>query len=444
MFDEQLLKSLLAAEKHLHGDSNLPEVPTRDRSDLDSILIETADRLRDNDPYAHPFYLGQMLKPPHPIAASAYALAMSVNPNNHALDGGRASSEMEKECVQQLGAMFNWENPLGHLCSGGTIANFEALWVAREMAPDKAIVSSAHAHYTHSRLSSVLGVPHRSIPVDSTGRISIDGLKRELDQGDIGTVVVTMGTTGLGAVDPLTEVLKLREQYSFRIHADAAYGGYYRLTSKLDSQTEAEFTAITEADSIVIDPHKHGLQPYGCGCVLFRDWSAMSVYKHASPYTYYSSDDLHLGEISLECSRAGAAAVALWATMKRFPLQPGGEFAERLQCSLTAARQLHSWIDQQPKLTAIQSPELDIVCWAINANTSAKSSSLARQFFEQAAQQDLSLALIHLDRSFIEERGIIKEWDTDQLCCLRSVLMKPEHLEWMPKILERLNRVSIP
>ena len=67
---------------------------------------------------------------------------------------------------------------------------------------------------------------------------------------------------------------------------------------------------------MVIDPHKHGLQPYGCGAVLFRDPGVAQHYLHDSPYTYFTSDDLHLGEISLECSRAGAAAAALWLTLR--------------------------------------------------------------------------------------------------------------------------------
>src|SRR6202044_760555 len=93
--------------------------------------------------------------------------------------------------------------------------------------------------------------------------------------------------------------------------------------------------------SIVIDPHKHGLQPYGCGCVLFRDPAVGRFYQHDSPYTYFTSKELHLGEISLECSRAGAAAVALWATQRLLPLTKGGEFAAMLQSCRAAALELY-------------------------------------------------------------------------------------------------------
>ena len=99
------------------------------------MLLEVAERMQDNYPYQHPLYAGQMLKPPHPIARLSYALAQYVNPNNHALDGGRASSHMEKEAVAQIAAMFGWTTHLGHLTSGGTMANLEALWVCREAAP---------------------------------------------------------------------------------------------------------------------------------------------------------------------------------------------------------------------------------------------------------------------------------------------------------------------
>src|SRR6185369_10540138 len=100
------------------------------------------ERMQDNFPYQHPFYIGQMLKPPHAVARLAYALAQYINPNNHALDGGRASSAMEKEAVADLAAMFGWQSHLGHLCGGGTIANLEALWVSGRLHRGKTIVAS--------------------------------------------------------------------------------------------------------------------------------------------------------------------------------------------------------------------------------------------------------------------------------------------------------------
>src|SRR5207249_8532179 len=124
-------------------------------------------RLIDNFPYFHPLYAGQMLKPPHPVARAAYALATWINPNNHALDGGKASSAMEKEAVAQIATMFGWETHLGHLTSGGTMANLEALWVAGQLQPGKKIVASAQSHYTHERISGVLKLPFGKVSTDN-------------------------------------------------------------------------------------------------------------------------------------------------------------------------------------------------------------------------------------------------------------------------------------
>src|SRR5260370_39982370 len=90
------------------------------------------------------------------------------------------------------------------------------------------------------------------------------------------------------------------------------------------------FDGRRDVASLVIDPHKHGLQPYGCGCVIFSDPSVGRLYHHDSPYTYYTSSELHLGEISLECSRPGAAAVALWATQRLVRLVRDGAVANRM------------------------------------------------------------------------------------------------------------------
>jgi tyrosine decarboxylase/aspartate 1-decarboxylase len=421
------------------GFTDLPEfTPEFDPIALGKVIDEVAERMQDNYPYFHPQYAGQMLKPPHPIARIAYAMSLWVNPNNHALDGGRASSAMEKECIVELAAMFGWQDILGHLSGGGTMANLEALWVAGRLQPGLRVIGSSQAHYTHSRISEVLGIPYSPVAVTSDGRMDIAAIEALLQQGDVGTIVVTMGNTGLGAVDPLPAILNLRDKYEFRIHADAAYGGYFGLASKLRDDTLQSFRDLSEVDSIVIDPHKHGLQPYGCGCILFKDPTVGSLYKHDSPFTYFSSAELHLGEISLECSRPGASAVALWATQRLLPLEKNGEFARDLDSSLAAAQDFHARLDASEYFTPLMSPELDIVVYAVNAPTTTVSSERARSLFEQAASQGLHLALIELPPSLAEHWLPDIVADSEKITCLRSVLMKPEHEQWSERIIEML------
>jgi tyrosine decarboxylase / aspartate 1-decarboxylase len=445
---DDLFQLLSDAQHRLDaGFAHLPPNPTSPLGESASaILHQVAERLQDNYPYAHPLYAGQMLKPPHPIARAAYALAMSVNPNNHALDGGRASSAMEIEAVAAIAKMFQWPQHLGHLTSGGTFANLEALWVAGQLMPGKAIAASDQAHYTHSRISSVLGLPFVTIPSDARGRMDLAALEHLLATNNIGTVVVTLGTTAIGSVDPLDQIMTLQKKYEFRIHVDAAYGGYFTLASNLSPETRAAFDAIPHADSIVIDPHKHGLQPYGCGSILFRDPTVGRFYKHDSPYTYFSSKDLHLGEISLECSRAGASAVALWATQQLLPYTPGGVFAEGLESGHSAALELHRRLTESTQfLTPTAPPQLDIVFWAANAPTPEASSALAQSIFDEAAKIDLHIALAKLPARFFPQ----DTWKDTSLknteinvTCLRSVLMKPEHLLWLDHLWRRLQAAS--
>src|SRR6202047_3389872 len=124
MLEKGSLKSLLAALETLEaGFSALPAttIPSAATTAFNEVLQSAAKKLQDNYPYFHPLYAGQMLKPPHAIARTAYALAQWINPNNHAFDGGRASSAMEKEAVAEIARMFGWPQHLGHLCGGGTM-----------------------------------------------------------------------------------------------------------------------------------------------------------------------------------------------------------------------------------------------------------------------------------------------------------------------------------
>jgi len=414
----------------------LPPAPTspQDEAAITRVLFEVAERLQDNYPYFHPLYAGQMLKPPHPVARLAYALAMWINPNNHALDGGRASSQMEKEAVAEIARMFGWETHLGHLCGGGTMANLEALWVAGQLHPNTKIVASQQAHYTHKRISGVLRLDFESIPCDRSGRLDLEALQRCLDQGGVGTVVATIGTTAIGSVDPLPQLLELRERHGFRLHADAAYGGYFGLADNLPLETRRTYDRLSEVDSIVIDPHKHGLQPYGCGCVIFRDPAVGRLYKHDSPYTYFSSTELHLGEISLECSRPGAAAVGLWATQRLLPLVSGGDFASMLSNSRAATIALYDKLRSDARFITAFAPELDIVVWAPRAAHVSEASEIARLIFAEAARHHLHLALADLPVDFFDLTAARMQRDRNTITCLRSVLMKPEHQGWIDRI----------
>jgi glutamate/tyrosine decarboxylase-like PLP-dependent enzyme len=446
---------------------------------LDAALDELTARLGDNYPYFHPRYAGQMLKPPHPAAVAGYVAAMLVNPNNHALDGGRATSELEKELMVEIAAMFHLPRPtLGHLTTSGTIANLEALFVARETHPGKAVAFSAESHYTHARMCHVLGIESVTVPADDEGRINLELLERELAGGRIGTVVLTAGTTGTGAVDPIDRAIQLRDAYGCRLHVDAAYGGFFSLLAwqgppraqaasgapgataaaggaaageqpepsraALGAPAAAAIRAIAECDSVVVDPHKHGLQPYGCGAVVFADPAVGRFYAHDSPYTYFTSSELHLGEISLECSRAGAAAAALWLTLRVLPLTGDGLGAVLRACRQAALR----WSARAAASEALvlhRDPELDIVTYypLTEPLTASRIDAASRDLFARAGDpaNELYLSLLAVEAAELARRAGAGA-DAPTARVLRSVLMKPEHELYVDELFDDVEQIA--
>jgi glutamate/tyrosine decarboxylase-like PLP-dependent enzyme len=352
---------------------------------------------------------------------------MHVNANNHALDGGPVTSALEVEVMGDLGRMFGFpEDALGHLTSSGTIANLEALWVARELHPDKAIAFGVNAHYTHSRMCAVLGAEG----------IATDDLEAAAASGRVGTVVVTAGTTGLGTVDPVEEAVTWRERYGVRVHVDAAYGGFFTLLDEL--VPVQSFRAIGGADSVVVDPHKHGLQPYGCGAVLFRDPGVGRLYKHDSPYTYFTSGDLHLGEISLECSRAGAAAAALWLTLRSLDLAP------ILTAGVRAARTWADLLRVSGELRLHVEPQLDIVSYFPRRERASEIDAESERILNKGmtAPDPIYLSTLRIDAKTFAALHPDIEMDTDGVRVLRSVLMKPEHEPFVPWLHDRVISIA--
>ena len=420
----------------------MPDAPASvPDTDVAALLATYTERMDAMLPFFHPRYAGQMLKPPHPVAVAAYLAAMIVNPNNHALDASQATSPMEVEVVQALARMFGLAEPaLGHLTSSGTIANLEALWIARELAPGTAVVHSADAHYTHGRMCQVLGVESRAVAAGADGRIDLDAAEAELRKGGVGTLVLTPGTTGLGAVDDIRAALELKERHGVRLHVDGAYGGFYALLGEHDA-----YAAIGGCDSVVVDPHKHGLQPYGCGAVLFADPAVGRFYKHDSPYTYFTSDELHLGEISLECSRAGAAAGALWLTLQAFPLERDRGLGAILAACRRAALDMAGRLRASDVLELHLEPALDIVTfWPRRPRMSdidAASEAMLHAGMA-SAEEPVFLSTLRVEANSFAALHPNVERDADTVRVLRSVLMKPEHEAWIGRLHSRLETLS--
>jgi len=426
-----LLRGALASMERELADLPAFSPPRVDADGLAIVLNDVAARLAGDDPFFHPLYAAQMQQPPHAVARLAYALALWTNPNNHAPAGGRASVRMEREAVARIAGMVGWDRFAGHLCGGGTIANTEALWVASRTHPG-VIVASEESHYSHARMSGVLGLPFETIATDRALRIDGEALAARLARGGVGTVVATIGSTAAGAVDALPPLLSLRERYGFRLHLDAAYGGYFGLADNLSQATRATFALLAQADSIVIDPHKHGLQPYGVSCVLFRDPADGRHFRDIRSPCALGDDDLPAHETGFECSRPGASAVALWATMRLLPPVAHGEFAAMLRAARAAAVALHARLAADDRFIAPIEPDLDMVVWTVRAADARDASALALDVRGECAKRDLHLSLAELPSRLFGDAAFCE--DRERTIGLRATLMKADHAAWVEAI----------
>jgi glutamate/tyrosine decarboxylase-like PLP-dependent enzyme len=177
--------------------------------------------------------------------------------------------------------------------------------------------------------------------------------------------------------------------------------------------------------------------------VLFADASVARKYAHASPYTYFSSPQHHPGETTLECSRAGAAAAALWLTMKCLPLE-GGAMATLLARCLEGARALAAALRRSQKFALLVEPPLDIVTYFPRAATASAVSAATDAIFARAesAPEPVYLAKVSIDAARFHLLHPEVTIDSPRVTVLRSCVMRPEQVDWVGAIVERLERIA--
>jgi glutamate/tyrosine decarboxylase-like PLP-dependent enzyme len=431
------------------------------RADALRVLDELTEHLEDNYPFFHPRYAGQMLQPPPDVTVAAYLAAMLINPNAHDVDGGPATVRLEREVISQLREMVGFPGRgVGHLASGGSTANHEALFVARQVMVERSrprrrfgLAFSGQAHYSHGRSARVLGLQPFQIRCDETGRMDVSDLEAVLRTGQISIVVATLGTTGFGSVDPLHEVLDVAHNYGAWVHVDAAYGGYFVLlarsrivSTRLLLPAPEPWWALHRADSVVVDPHKHGLQPYGCGSVLYRDEAALKhLLDYDGPYLNYTSEAFAPSSAALEGSRPGAVAAALWATLRLFPLVPDGDFSAQLEASRRAAWSWEERVAESAVFRSYQPSDLDIVTYFDQRHRRTSQVTESTRRVIRAGMNSLSpvhVAALRVPARRFTARHSDFEADTPDVEILRSVLIKPVHETWAEKLVTELETLA--
>lgn len=233
-------------------------------------------------------------------AALADYIAAVTNPYASVYYASPGAATIENEVVNWLKSVFSFpDNSIGCLSSGGSISTLIAFNAARdkhkvknEFITKNVVYLSEQVHHSTQKALRIIGLEDviiRYVPLDANHKIKTDSLE-ELIEEDVSAglqpflVVATAGTTDTGAVDPLNEIAEIAKKHAMGFHVDAAYGGFFIMTSK-----KVLFNGIEKADSIIIDPHKGLFLPYGVGAVLVKDSDAVL---HSN---YYSANYMQDG-----------------------------------------------------------------------------------------------------------------------------------------------------
>ncbi len=394
-------------------------------------------RLKGSIPCHSPRYLAHMMGDALLPAQVGYLAAMLYNPNNVAQEGSPVTTELEEEVGDDLATLLGFDPDLAfaHLCSGGTVANLEALWVLRNLAlrapkeewgrlsveellalpqpkaaptPGEgwAVLVPATAHYSWKKAVDLLGLGPKalvSVPVDEGLRLDVHALEDSLMALDaegrpVLACVAVVGTTEGGGVDPVDEVLAVRDRVRARtgrfplLHLDAAYGGYARslmldkagqlrslnaLQADVPKATEAfhrAFAAMGQADSITIDPHKLGFIPYPAGAVAYRLRAMRDAIGCHAAYLNAGEEGGHLGSFILEGSKPGAAASACWLAHRVVSLDAegyGAILAESFRSAHGLAELLNNRDFGGATCRVLQPPDLDVLLYAFTPGANA-------------------------------------------------------------------------
>jgi len=419
------------------------------RQGVERLRTETAkllDKLQMSAPFASMRYQGHMLWDQALPATVGLFAALLYNQNNVAAEASPVTTRLEIEAGNDLCRMLGYAvppdgqrpppgqvAPWGHITSGGTVANIEALWAARNLKfaavglraairatpalaaarglevpmwgggtgrlidldtwtllnldidvvaglpaavaalgiapetltealvpyavqntgmlgfyrsfmPDIAeapvLLAPATGHYSWPKAATLLGMGQNALlvqRVDKDARLDLDHVETTLNvllrrRIPLLTVVAVIGSTEESAVDPLEGLLGLRERYraqgfNFAIHADAAWGGYFRAmlrdegetdcrkqipTEAMSAYVQTQYAALGQADSITVDPHKGGYIPYPAGALCYRNAAIRDAISLRAPVVFHSQAEPTVGVYGVEGSKPGAAAAAVW------------------------------------------------------------------------------------------------------------------------------------
>ncbi len=322
----------------------IPEQPTF-VSDYTEFLLDTL--VAQSVHTAAPGFVGHMTSALPSFMLPLSRIMTALNQNLVKIETSKAFTPMERQVLGMLHAlvygndetyyqrwMHDRDSALGAFCSGGTLANITALWVARnKLFPARegfsgvareglhrafkhygcegvAVLISQRGHYSFGKAADLLGIGRDAIiaiPTDRDNRIDIDQLlatcERLAQQRiKILSLVGIAGTTETGNVDPLERLADIAQEQGCHFHVDAAWGG----PTLFSRSHKSLLKGIERADSVTIDAHKQLYVPMGAGMVLFKNPCSLTSIEHHAEYILRKGSK-DLGSHTLEGSRPGTA-----------------------------------------------------------------------------------------------------------------------------------------
>ncbi|HEV8335628.1 MAG TPA: aminotransferase class V-fold PLP-dependent enzyme [Candidatus Polarisedimenticolia bacterium] len=306
-------------------------------------------------------------------AGLADFIACAVNRFVGVAAAAPALAQIEATVVGWLSSLMGYPpDAAGILTSGGSISNLTAVATARIAKLPEDFLSgtlyfSEETHLSLVKAARIAGFSERNlrwIPVDERFRLVPERLEEEI-RADRSRglrpffVVANVGTTNTGAVDPIPDILEIARRHDLWVHADAAYGGFFRLVPG----GEKLMPGIERCDSITLDPHKGLFLPYGTGCLLVQDPQALRR-AHQGAAGYLQDVAAALGQvnftdISPELSR-DFRGLRVW-----LPIQLHGlsAFREQLQEKLELTQWAGRELRDDPLFHVLDEPQLSIVAF---------------------------------------------------------------------------------
>jgi aromatic-L-amino-acid decarboxylase len=341
---------------------------------LDGLLERLEAAIVKSYNTAGPGYLAYI--PGGGVYASALADFVATATNRYVGVAGAAPAlaQIEETAIGWLARLMGLPpGARGILTSGGSLSTFSALVTAREECLDEdfqdgSIYFSEETHHCVSKAARLAGFPRaslRALPTDARFRLVPEALDEAIREDRSRgrrpfLVVANVGTTNTGAVDPLADVLGIARENGLWVHADAAYGGFFRLAPG----GEALLRGIEECDSMTLDPHKGLFLPYGLGALLVRDGAALArAHRGTASYVQDVAEEGSLGsaDLSPELSR-DFRGLRLWLPLM---LHGVSAFREQLGEKLALARWAYEMLRDEPRFEMLDEPQLSVVAFRL-------------------------------------------------------------------------------